>query len=401
MASALAYRDFRLLWASSLCSWSSQWIQQASLGWVVYEITGSGALLGAVLGVRAIPMFLLTPLSGVATDRWDRRRLMQASQGLASAVSLAFGAALALGIVGTWMLFAFTIVMGASNVMDRPARFTTAFELVPRETAMKAVALNTIGFSMMRILGPALAGYLIAAFGAAGSFFVQGVLYGASALVVVLVVFPTRPPPASRASALHEMREGLRFALGDARIRMLLALGALPFLLLVPAWGTLLPIYAKDEFGAGPQGLGLLLTAVGAGGTLGGFAANALARVERQGMVQGAWVLVMSAAVAGLAASPSLAAAAFFAGLGGAAEMAHWASNAATLQMSAPEAMRGRIAGLLMLNPGLISLGALIAGPLADLLGVRNASLALAAAAALAVLLLYFLSPTLKGMRIQ
>lgn len=400
MASALAYRDFRLLWASSLCSWSSQWIQQAALGWVVYEITGSGALLGAVLGARAIPMFLLTPMSGVAADRWDRRRLMQASQALASAVSLAFGAALAYGAVSTWMLFAFTMLMGASNVLDRPARMTTAFELVPREVAMKAVALNTIGFSMMRIFGPALAGYLIGAFGAAGSFFVQGVLYGASALVVMLVAFPARKPGTS-GTAMSEMLEGLRFAAGDPRTRLLVALGALPFFLLVPVWGTLFPIYAKDVFAAGPEGLGLLLTAVGAGGTLGGFAAHALGRVERQGLVQAAWVLVMCAAIAGVAASPSLALAMAFAGLGGAAEMAHMASNMAMLQMSAPPAMRGRISSLMMLNPALISVGALVAGPLADLLGARGASLALAAGAAAAIVLLYFLSPQLREMRLK
>jgi len=400
VASALAYRDFRLLWASSLCSWSSQWIQQAALGWVVYEITGSGALLGAVLGARAIPMFLLTPMSGVAADRWDRRRLMQASQTLASAVSLAFGAALAYGAVSTWMLFAFTMLMGASNVLDRPARMTTAFELVPREVAMQAVALNTIGFSMMRIFGPAMAGYLIATFGAAGSFFVQGVLYGASALVVMLVAFPTRKP-ATSGSAMSEMLEGLRFAAGDPRTRLLVALGALPFFLLVPVWGTLFPIYAKDVFAAGPEGLGLLLTAVGAGGTLGGFAAHALGRVERQGLVQAAWVLVMCAAIAGVAASPSLALAMVFAGLGGAAEMAHMASNMAMLQMSAPPEMRGRISSLMMLNPALISVGALVAGPLADLLGARGASLALAAGAAAAIVLLYFLSPQLREMRLK
>jgi MFS transporter, DHA1 family, staphyloferrin A biosynthesis exporter len=400
VASALAYREFRRLWAGSLFSWSGQWIQQAALGWVVYEITGSGALLGAVLGARAIPMLLLTPLSGVAADRWDRRRLMQGSQLLASGVSLAFGAALAAQAVGTWMLFAFTILMGASNVIDRPARMSTVFDLVPREVAMRAVALNTIGFSMMRILGPALAGYLIAAFGAAGSFFVQGALYGASALMVLLVVFPERKPKAP-ATAFAEMMEGLRFAARDRRMRLLLALGALPFLLLVPVWSTLMPIYAKDVFAAGPQGLGLLLTAVGVGGTFGGFAANALARVERQGLVQAAWVIVMSAAIVGVAASPSIAWALAFTAIAGAAEMAHWASNAAVLQMSAPEAMRGRISSLLMLNPGLISVGALIAGPLADLLGVRGASVALAGTATAAVVLLYFLSPLLREMKVK
>src|SRR5205823_14837430 len=233
-ASALAYPQFRRLWTSSLCSWSSQWIQQAALGWVVYEITGSGALLGAVLGVRAIPLVLLAPISGVAADRFHRRRLLQLSQALAATVSFAVGVALALGSVSTWMLFAFTLLMGASNVMDRPARFTTAFELVPREIAMKAVALNSIGFSMMRVIGPASAGYLIGWFGAAGSFFVQGVLYAASGAIVFMVVFPPRREAAAGRSAMADMLDGFRYAATDPRMRMLVFLGALPYFLLVP-----------------------------------------------------------------------------------------------------------------------------------------------------------------------
>jgi len=382
-----------------LLSWSSQWIQHAALGWVVYEITGSGALLGAVMGVRAIPMVLLTPISGVAADRYDRRRLMQASQGLAAAVSLAFGAALAMDIVSTWMLFAFTMLMGASNVMDRPARFSTAFELVPRELAVKAVALNTIGFSMARVVGPMLAGYLIAAFGGAGSFFLQGVLYAASGLMVLVVAFPARSVGKVERSALGDMVEGLRFAAADPRTRVLLVVGALPFFLLIPVFGTLYPIYAKDEFAAGPAGLGLLLTAVGVGGTLGGFVANALGRAERQGFIQSAWIVVMAGAIIGVAQSSSLAWAIAFSVIGGAAEMAHASSNMAMLQISAPEAMRGRISSLLMLNPAFISMGAFIAGPLSDALGPRGASLALAGTAILAVSALYISSPVLRTLR--
>ena len=402
MASPLAYREFRLLWTGSLLSWWSQWIQHAALGWVVYEITGSGALLGAVMGVRAIPMVLLTPVSGMAADRYDRRRLMQASQALAAAVSLAFGAALALGIVSLWMLFAFTMLMGASNVMDRPARFTTSFELVPRELAVKAVALNTIGFSLARVAGPALAGYLIAAVGGAGTFFVQGVLYAASGLMVLMVAFPARKPAhPERPSAFRDMAEGLRFALSDPRTRVLLVVGALPFFLLIPVFGTLYPIYAKDEFAAGPTGLGLLLTAVGVGGTLGGFIANALGRVQRQGVLQSAWVVVMAASIIGVAMSSSLSWAITFSVIGGAAEMAHASSNMAMLQIGAPEAMRGRISALLMLNPAFISMGAFIAGPLSDAVGVRNASLILAAAAITAIAVLYFVSPILRQLRHQ
>jgi MFS family permease len=382
-----------------MLSWSSQWIQHAALGWVVYEITGSGTLLGAVMGARAIPMILLTPVSGVAADRYDRKRLIYASQGLAAAVTLAFGAALALGMVSTWMLFAFTMLMGAANVTDRPARFSTAFELVPRELAVKAVALNTIGFSMARVLGPMLAGYLIAAFGGAGTFFLQGVLYAASGVMVLFVVFPVRTSHERTRSPWGDMADGLHFAVTNPRIRVLFLVGALPFFLLIPVFGTLYPIYAKDEFAAGPAGLGLLLTAVGVGGTLGGFIANALGRAERQGLLQAVWVMVMGACIIGVAFSPSLAIAVAFSVVGGAAEMAHASSNMAMLQMSAPEAMRGRISSLLMLNPALISLGALIAGPLSDALGVRQASIVLAATAMAAILILYVSSPVLRSLR--
>jgi len=366
---------------------------------VVYEVTGSGALLGAVLGVRAVPMILLAPLSGVAADRYDRKWLLQASQLLAAAVSAGLGAALALGVVGVWMLFVFTVLMGASNVIDRPARFTTAFELVPREIAAKAMALNTIGFSLMRVVGPALAGYLIAWFSASGTFFILALLYAASALVALTVAIPAPRSRAARASALAEMAEALRFSVRDPVMRMLLALGALPYLLLVPVWVTLFPIYAKDIFAAGPQGLGILLTSVGLGGTLGGIIANVLARRERQGVLQAAWIAVMAAAILGVAASPTLALAAACAFFGGLAEMALTASNMALLQLSAPEAMRGRIASLMLLYPAMISTGSFLAGPLADLLGARAAAATLAAAALAVIAYLYLSSPLIREIR--
>ena len=368
---------------------------------MVYEITGSGALLGAVMGARAVPMFLLAPLSGVAAERWDRRRLLQGSQILAAAVSAAFGAALALGLVSVWMLFAFTVLMGAANVLDRPARLTTAFELVARADAVKAVAMNTMGFSMMRIIGPAIAGFLIATLGAAGSFFIQGLLYAAAATMVLMVAFPARRAAAAERSALAQMLEGLRFAARDPRTRLLVFLGALPYFLLVPVWGTLLPIYAKDIFAAGPQGLGWLLAGVGVGGTLGGLAANALAHAERQALIQAGWIVLMGAAILGLAASPTLGAALACGLIGGAAEMAHTASNMAMLQMNAPDEMRGRISSLTMLYPAMISVGAFVAGPLSDLLGVRGASVALAVGAIAAIGILYIASPQLREMRFK
>jgi hypothetical protein len=221
---------------------------------------------------------------------------MQASQGLAAVVNLSFGAALALGLVSTWMLFAFTMLMGASNVMDRPRASPPRSSWCRASSSVKAVSLNTIGFSMARVLGPMLAGYLIAAFGGAGTFFLQGVLYAASGLMVFFVVFPPRVAPAEQKSPWHDMAQACA---SRCRIRaraVLLAVGFLPFFLLIPVFGTLYPIYAKDVFAAGPTGPRPAADRGGRGGTLGGFIANALGRAERQGLIQSVWIVVMAGA---------------------------------------------------------------------------------------------------------
>jgi MFS family permease len=219
--------------------------------------------------------------------------------------------------------------------------------------------------------------------------------------MVWLVSFPPRAQRAHGRSVMADMAEGLRFAVVDRNTRLLLVLGGLPFLLLVPTWGTLLPIYAKDIFQAGPEGLGMLLTSVGAGGTLGGVLATRLGRAERQGTIQVVSIAVMGFAIAGLALSPNLPVALAFGVLGGAAEMLHMASNVAALQLLAPEAMRGRVSSLTMFYPGFISIGAFIAGPLAQLTGARAASLGLAALALAGIAALYAASPRLRALRLR
>ena len=214
MPSALAFSNFRWLLTGSLFSYLCQWIQQATLSWVVYDITGSGVLLGVVLSARAVPMLLLSPMAGVAADRIDRNTLLLVSQVLSALVSALFGALLALGTAHTWHLFAFVLVSGATGVLDRPARMTGIFELVPRELAMNAAAINSIGMSLTRIVGPAFAGFFLVWFDAAGSFLFQGALYLVSGLLVFRVAFPQRAEPAHQTSAWKDLVEGLRFAAG-------------------------------------------------------------------------------------------------------------------------------------------------------------------------------------------
>jgi MFS family permease len=399
--SVLSYPNFRRLLTGSLLTYMAQWMQGASLGWVAYEITGSAALLGAIFAVRAIPMICLAPFAGVAADRYNRKKLLLVSQ-LASAVtSFAFGALLAMDLVTTWMLFAFTVIMGTNSVLDRPARNTMVFEMVPREVAMKAVGMHSMVFSLNRMAGPAVAGYLIALLGATGNFFIQGLLYLAALAMGLLLVIPERKAAPRSGSAAGELLTGFTFLFRNPTIRMLMIFGLVPYFLLVPIWSTLLPIYAKDVFGAGPEGFGLLLAGVGVGAVLGGAGTVALARSDRQGAIQISAMLVYCASIAGLAVSPSLAFAFPISIIGGASEVIFTTSQTTMLQMSSPEAMRGRVSSLIQLFPGFISLGAVFSGTLAELLGARTASALLAAICAIIVASLYLGSPRLRGLRLS
>jgi MFS family permease len=397
----LTYPDFRWLWTSSLCAYAGMWIQQASIAWLVYDHTGSAAMVGAVTGVRMIPLLFLAPLSGVAADRYDRRKLLQSSQWLAATTVLFFGAVLAWGRLETWMLFAFALVTSAANVLDRPARQSTAFELVPRERAPQAVGLTIMGNSTMRVMGPALAGYLIAWFGIAGNFFIQGALYVTSGLLVLLVAFPPRKPQPRQSSALREMTAGMRYLLREPTPRAMASIAAVQYFMLVPTFGTLFPVYAKDVFKVGPQGLGMMFTAIGAGGVMGGLTVQALMKLDRVGIIQVASLLVFSAAVVAIAFSPTLPVALAACVVAGAAEMITSTNNQTMMQLSAPPEMRGRVVALNQLNPALIAMGSLVIGPMGDLMGAPGAATAAAVVCAITAVVLLCLSTRLRELRLS
>jgi MFS family permease len=397
----LAYPSFRALWSSSLCAYMAMWIQGASLSWLVYELTGSSTLVGAVVGFRIIPLLALAPLSGVAADRYDRRKLLQSSQWLAAVTVIALGAAIALHWTGIWMLFAFAILTASANVLDRPSRHSTVFELVPREIAPQAVTLHVVTNSSMRVVGPALAGFVIASVGVAGSFFLQGILYLGAGLLVYLVVFPPRRAPHSRGSALTEMKAGLRYVGSDPTTRILMIIAAIQYFMLVPIFNTLFPVFAKDVFNVGPQGLGMMFTAVGAGGVLGGLIAGASMRFDRIGLMQAGAMLVFCAALFGLALSASFAMALAACTICGAAEMIVSVNNQTMLQMSAPPEMRGRIISLIQLNPALIAAGSFVAGPMGDALGPRGAVTTAGVLCAMVVMAVLMGSPRLRALRLS
>ncbi len=366
----LRHRDFRRLWMGTFFATAGQWVQQATLGWVVYDITGSASVLGAVLGIRAIPMLLLAPVSGVVADRFDRRYALAASQLLMVAIAVVLAVLLAIDAVEVWHLFVFSVISGISAVFDRTLRSTLVFHSVPRTEAAHAVALNSIAFSVSRAVGPGVAGFLIASVGAAWNFAFQALLYSG---VVFAALSVHAAPPAARpkgaGSAWADMMEGARFTINDPVARMMMVLGLVPPILLIPSFSALMPVFAADIFQSGPEGLGLMLSAVGVGGIIGGVVAVWLARYDQTGLVQTLALAVFAFSLIAFAVSTSIYVAVAFLALAGVAEMVHHTVHVTTLQMCAPERMRGRIASLLPIFPAFIAVGALIAGVLADILG--------------------------------
>jgi MFS family permease len=398
----LRHRDFRRLWTGTFFATAGQWIQQATLGWVVYEVTRSPGLLGAVLGVRAIPMLLLAPLSGVVADRFDRRYALAAAQALMVVICATLSVLLAFDAVQAWHLFVFSLLSGVAAVFDRTLRSTLVFTSVPRSEAANAVALNSIAFSVTRAVGPSVAGFLIASVGAASNFAIQSMLYvGVVAAALSVTAPPPRPPGKAAVSAWRGMKDGVGFAMTDPVARVMIVLGLVPPLLLIPCFSALMPVFAADVFRSGPEGLGLMLSAVGVGGILGGVAAAWATRFDRSGLTQVLALIVFAASLFAFAISPSVALAVVFLVIAGIAEMIHHTSHVTTLQMCAPEHMRGRVASLLPVFPAFISIGALASGVAADAVGAEVTVIVFVTVSAVVIAIAWMRSAALRDVTLS
>jgi hypothetical protein len=222
----------------------------------------------------------------------------------------------------------------------------------------------------MRALGPGAAGLLIAYIGPAWNFGLQALLYLGVAIIGLMIRATHEPQSTTpRGSAWSALVEGARFVVTHPVARMMLVLGLVPPLLLIPSFSALMPVFAVDVFHGGPEALGLLLSAVGVGGVVGGVLAAWLTQYDRVGYVQTGAILAFAAGLVGFAYSPTIHLAVFFLAVAGMAEMVHATLHVTTLQMCATAEMRGRIASLLPLFPAFISVGSMTSGAGADAIG--------------------------------
>jgi hypothetical protein len=243
-------------------------------------------LLGALNGLRALPFLVTGPMAGVAADRMDRRKLLLQTQWVLIITAVLMGVLVASPFLHVWHIFVFTLITGIAWTITEPVRMSMIPNVVPKEDIANAVALNSGGFNLMKVIGPALGGALIALFGPAENFFLQAIAYaGVLAMIYWMHITPHRAE-AKNQSAVANLKEGFAYVWSTPAVLALMALAYVPRIFAVP-YQTLMPVFQKDVLKIGPEGLGLLMAAPGLGAVIAVLTLASLgSRVKRQGLEQ-------------------------------------------------------------------------------------------------------------------
>jgi MFS family permease len=370
---ALGHRNFRLFFAGQSVSMIGTWMQQVALSWLVYEMTRSPLWLGLVGCAGQIPSLFLAPVAGVLVDHQNRHRLLLLTQSLAMVQAVLVAVLAWSGVITVWHILLLSAFLGLVNALDMPARQAFLTDMVTnREDLANAIALNSSLVNGARLVGPALAGLLLAQAGAATCFVVNAVSYIAVLGALLAMRVPARQPSLRRPLA-SGLSEGFGYAFGFAPIRSILLLVSLMSLTGIP-YMVLLPVFATDVLGGGAQTLGLLSAATGVGALT-----AALMLAGRRSIVGlGRWIIFAPGAfgvlLIALGLSRSLALSLLvLAGLGFTMMMQRAASNT-VLQTIVDEDKRGRVMSLYtMAFIGVAPLGSLLLGALADAAGAPMA----------------------------
>jgi MFS family permease len=400
---SLRIRNFRFLLTGTTLSNAAQWIQQVTLNWLVYDLTGSGTMLGSINLVRSVAALGMIPMAGLLIDHLKRRSLLLIENGWLFTITLAIGLMIIFGHSNISYLFVFTFLAGMVQTVDQSLRQVLVFDLVPRSHTPNGMALIQTGWSLMRSFGPGLGGFLILWFGPGGNFLVQAGAYALIVITILQIQFPARKSGILQSSALDNIKEGLKHLIKERVTRIFMMLGlALP-LLIIPIFVILPPIYAVEVFGdESGMVLGVLMASVGIGGIAGGFVTASLGHLERRGLLQLVSLFLLSMSLIGFAFSTTLLVAILFLALAGFFEIIFLTTNQTLMQLSVPDNLRGRVTSAVNLNMALAPMAGLVAGVGSDLLGGPKMITIIFAGIAAAVAVVFFLcSPTVRDYRLS
>jgi MFS family permease len=377
---ALRHRNFRLYFAGQSISLIGTWMTRIATAWLVYRLTKSSILLGTVSFVGQIPTLLLAPLAGVLVDRWDRRKVLVWTQVLAMVQSLGLAAL----TLGQWItipeVLALSAMQGVINAFDMPGRQSFMREMVSgegktgREDLSNAIAINSSMVNMARLIGPSLAGMLIAVTSEGWCFLIDGVSYIAVIASLLMMRLTTKEAAAMQAmeerpSMMRQLKEGWDFVRGFAPIRTILLLFALVSLMGMP-FVTLMPIFAAQVLHGGPHTMGFLMGAMGVGSLASGI--SLVLRKSVRGLLKmipiAAAVFGVGLILFGLSSNLWLSMAVLL--LCGFGMMQGLTTSNTIIQTIVPEDKRGRVMSYYTIAfVGMAPFGSLMAGTLAQAIG--------------------------------
>ncbi len=365
------HRNYRLFFSGQLVSLMGTWITQVAQGWLVYDLSHSPFLLGLTSFAGLVPVFFTTAFGGMVADRVDRRRLLILTQSLAMLHAATLAMLTLTGVVQVWMIVCLALCKGMVNAFDVPSRQAFTIDMVGREDLRNAISLNSITFNLARVIGPTIAGIIIALAGEGVCFSIDALSYGAVLTSLFFIRVPVRPRR-EPGHPLQEIRDGFRYAWNSRPIRIALLMVA-ACAAFGAAYVSQMPAFARDVLHQGATGLGFLTGSIGVGAL---FGAYGLARVPEKhlmltpilsattfglsliGFSQSHWMWLSMAMLVPAGASLVL--------LGG--------STNTIIQTVAHDHVRGRVVSLYTMSfMGMMPWGALILGTLATHMGVGNA----------------------------
>ena len=383
---AFAHRDFRLFFAGQLVSLVGTWMQSVAQSWLVLELTNSPFRLGLIGTLQFAPVLALSFFAGAMADRLPKRRLLIATQSVMCVQALVLALLVHRGHVQYWHVAVMATVYGIANTVDMPTRQAFIAEIVGRESLRSAIALNSAMFNGARVVGPALAGLVIARWGTALAFFFNGLSFLAVIAALAALRAEGRPRAASGRALSREIGEGLRYALRTPRIALVMTL-----VMAVSAfffnYNTLVPLLARDVLHQDAHGFGLLMTAVGLGAVAGAIVLASLGteRPPTQVLVTAALTLglatMLMASVGRFGVAVALLVIMGFCG------MLFMTGANTTVQLSVPDDLRGRVMSLhTLMFAGMTPFGAFLVGSVTEALGARAGFLVTGAGGTVAVL---------------
>ena len=370
---ALRHRDFRLFWIGQLISQIGTWMQSVAQAWLVLELTQSPLQLGIVSALQFTPVLFLSPVGGVLSDRFAKRRVLLVSQTAMQLQAFVLAAPVWSGRVQYWHVAVLAAIYGLGRAVDIPARQSYITDLVGRSDLANAVALNSVIMNGARIVGPAVAGLLIAAFGVALAFFLNGVSFVAVLVALVAIRTEGRPDTTGRLGIREGVLGALSYAAATPPVAFTLGLMVVVSLLVLN-FNVVVPLVARDVLNQGAHGFGLLMSSLGAGAVAGAFGVA----VFRRGQPPLAFLVASGATLcAGLVALGFVGHFALAAGvlaLLGCSQILFTTGCNTTLQLMAPNELRGRVMGLYTVTfAGMTPFGSLLVGIVAERHGVRAA----------------------------